>query len=100
MDNLLADLRSKVDYIILDLPPLGPVVDVRASSKYFDGFLFVVEWGATSRDLVVDAFEANPQVYEKCIGVILNKVDTLRLHFYTSKVPQDGLHKKYAAYYG
>lgn len=99
MGNLLADLGAKVDYIVVDLPPLGPVVDVRAAAKYFDGVLFVVEWGSTSRDLVVDAFEANPQVYEKCFGVILNKVDTHRLHFYTSKVPQDGLHKKYAAYY-
>ncbi|MDI4664834.1 AAA family ATPase [Xanthobacter autotrophicus] len=100
MGQLLADLGTKADYIVIDLPPLGPVVDVRAAAKYFDGVLFVLEWGATSRDLVVDAFEANPQVYEKCIGVILNKVDTHRLHFYTSKVPQDGLHKKYAAYYG
>lgn len=99
MGNLLADLGAKVDYIVVDLPPLGPVVDVRAAAKFFDGVLFVVEWGSTSRDLVVDAFEANPQVYEKCFGVILNKVDTHRLHFYTSKVPQDGLHKKYAAYY-
>lgn len=100
MGTLLADLGSKVDYIVVDLPPLGPVVDVRAAAKFFDGVLFVVEWGSTSRDLVVDAFEANPQVYEKCFGVILNKVDTNRLHFYTSRVPQDGLHKKYAAYYG
>ncbi|MFG1270211.1 GNVR domain-containing protein [Xanthobacter sp. DSM 14520] len=100
MGQLLAEIGTTADYIIIDLPPLGPVVDVRAAVKYFDGVLFVLEWGATSRDLVVDSFEANPQVYEKCIGVILNKVDTHRLHFYTSKVPQDGLHKKYAAYYG
>ncbi|MFG1342075.1 polysaccharide biosynthesis tyrosine autokinase [Xanthobacter autotrophicus] len=100
MGNLLAELGSKVDYIVVDLPPLGPVVEVRAAAKFFDGVLFVVEWGSTSRDLVVDAFEANPQVYEKCFGVVLNKVDTNRLHFYTSRVPQDGLHKKYAAYYG
>ena len=100
MAQLLSEVGAHADYIIVDLPPLGPVVDVRAAVKYFDGVLFVLEWGATSRDLVVEAFEANPQVYDKCIGVILNKVDTHRLHFYTSKVPQDGLHKKYAAYYG
>ena len=100
MGNLLAELGSKVDYIVVDMPPLGPVVDARASTKYFDGVLFVIEWGATSRELVVDAFEANPQVYEKCIGAILNKVDTRRLHFYTNRVPPEGLDKKYAAYYG
>ena len=63
------------DYIIVDLPPLGPVVDVRAAGSLFDAFLFVVEWGRTPRIMVQNILASDNALYEKCVGVIFNKVN-------------------------
>ncbi len=49
MRNLLAELSKDFDYIVLDLPPLGPVVDARAIAHRIDGFIMVVEWGKITR---------------------------------------------------
>ena len=40
-------LRESFDYVIIDLPPLAPVVDVRAINHVVDCMILVVEWGHT-----------------------------------------------------
>src|SRR5262249_33819436 len=44
---LFERLRRAYEYIIVDLPPLAPVVDVRAMTHLIDSFVFVIEWGRT-----------------------------------------------------
>jgi Mrp family chromosome partitioning ATPase len=36
---LFSDLREKYDYVIVDLPPLAPIVDVRSTSGLMDGYV-------------------------------------------------------------
>ena len=52
MRMLLAKAGNVFEYIVVDLPPLGPVVDVRAAASMFDAFVIVVEWGLTARSIV------------------------------------------------
>jgi succinoglycan biosynthesis transport protein ExoP len=75
MKKLIDGLREIYDYILIDLPPLNPVVDVRSTGKIVDSFLFVIEWGATSVDVVERALASAPMVYDNLMGVVLNKVD-------------------------
>lgn len=82
MSELLAEASAHLDYIVVDLPPLGPVVDVRAASAVFDAFVLVVEWGATPRRLVRTVLDAERAVRDKCLGVVLNKVDVKRMRLY------------------
>ncbi len=49
-----------------------------------DGFVFVVEWGRTARRMVRSTFQTEPQVAEKCLGVILNKADIEKMKLYRS----------------
>ena len=42
--QLFDNLRATYDYIIVDLPPLAPVVDVRATTRLIDCFILAVEW--------------------------------------------------------
>lgn len=70
------------DYIVIDLPPLAPVIDARAIAPKIDAFLFVVEWGRTPRHVVQTTLQEEWLVAERCAGVILNKVDTKRLRLY------------------
>ncbi|KQR73285.1 AAA family ATPase [Rhizobium sp. Leaf341] len=75
MQALLADLRQSADYVIIDLPPLEPLVDARAMAHLIDRFVYVVEWGGISEKAVLQAFDRAPLVIDKCVGAILTKVD-------------------------
>jgi succinoglycan biosynthesis transport protein ExoP len=72
---LFDKLRASYDYVIVDLPPLAPIVDVRATTPLIDCFILVVEWGRTRTDVVQHALHTAPNVYEALIGTVLNKTD-------------------------
>ena len=71
--QLFESLNKLFDYVVIDLSPLAPVVDVRAITHLVDGFVFVVEWGRTKIDVVEHALHGARGVYENLLGVILNK---------------------------
>ncbi|SDS99408.1 AAA family ATPase [Bradyrhizobium canariense] len=73
--NLFNQLRTSYDYVIVDLPPLTPLVDVRVTAPLIDFFILVVEWGRTKIDVAQHALHTAPNVYENLIGVVLNKTD-------------------------
>jgi exopolysaccharide transport family protein len=73
--KLFDKLRASYDYVIVDLPPLAPIVDVRATTPLVDCFILVVEWGRTKIDVVQHALHTAPNVYESLIGTVLNKTD-------------------------
>jgi capsular exopolysaccharide synthesis family protein len=73
--KLFDKLRATFDYVIVDLPPLAPIIDVRATTPLIDCFVLVVEWGRTSRDVVQHALRVAPNVYDALAGTVLNKTD-------------------------
>jgi capsular exopolysaccharide synthesis family protein len=79
---LLERLRGIYDYVIVDLTPLLPIVDVRATQGMIDHYIFVVEWGRTSIDLVQRSLKDVAGIYSKIFGVVLNKVGTNELKRY------------------
>ena len=72
---LFERLRQRYDYIIVDLSPLAPVVDVRAMTHLVNSFVFVIEWGRTKIDVVEHVLGESRGVYENLLGVVLNKAD-------------------------
>jgi capsular exopolysaccharide synthesis family protein len=82
--KLFDKLRATYDYIIVDLPPLAPVVDVRATTLLIDCYVLVVEWGRTRTDVVRHALHTAPNVYEALIGTVLNKTDMKAVKRYDS----------------
>ena len=89
-------LREKYDYVIVDLSPLAPVVDVRSTAHFIDCYLFVIEWGKTKISVVEQALSTARVVYDNLLGVVLNKVDFTRLGSYESNRGQS----YYNSYYG
>jgi polysaccharide biosynthesis transport protein len=75
MKDMLKAASAEYDYILVDLPPILPVVDVKACASLFDAFVLVVEWGGTSTDEIVRAVNASPIVAERLLGSVLNKAD-------------------------
>ncbi len=99
MARLLAQVAGEFDYVVLDLPPLGPVVDARAIAPRVDGFVMVVEWGGTSRKAVKDTLNAEAQIAGRCLGVILNKVDAGKMKLYEGYGSADYYASRYSHYY-
>jgi polysaccharide biosynthesis transport protein len=75
MKNLFERLRDHFDYIIVDLSPLVPIVDVRSALSFVDAYVLMIEWGTTNIETVERAVHSAKAVSDKVIGVVLNKVD-------------------------
>lgn len=99
MRDLIEEARKTFHYIIVDLPPLGPVVDAKAFEPLADGFVMVTEWGATPRRLVRAALQAEPQIAAKTLGMVLNKTDMKQLSRYASIGGAEEYIDQYSAYY-
>jgi succinoglycan biosynthesis transport protein ExoP len=99
MRNLLDQISADADYVIVDLPPLAPVVDARAMAGNIDAFVCVTEWGGVARRMVRQTLENEPQVVEKCLGVILNKVDMERMKLYRTFGSNEHYYSSYSSYY-
>jgi len=99
MKAVLKQAEDEYEFIIADLPPIGPIVDVRAIAPQLDAIVLVAEWGATARTLIRDTLMTHPIVREKCLGVVLNKVAMSKLRLYEHYGPEDYYSGSYAKYY-
>ncbi|MGA2292893.1 polysaccharide biosynthesis tyrosine autokinase [Bradyrhizobium sp.] len=99
MKQMIDGIREVYDYILIDLPPLTPVVDVRATTQIIDSYLFVVEWGRTDVEVVERALGSAPLVYERLLGVVLNKAELNRMRNYSGDAGYD-YQSKYHERYG
>ena len=95
--GLFDQLRRHYDYIIVDLPPLAPIVDVRAAAEFVDLYTLIIEWGRTRIDLVEHALAEARVVHENLHGVVLNKVDFNLLTRYEGAGSKN-YRKQYVAY--
>ena len=95
--ELFDQLRQRYEYIIVDLPPLAPIVDVRAAAEFVDLYTLIIEWGRTRIDLVEHALAEARVVYENLHGVVLNRVDFNLLTTYEG-AGSKYYRKQYAAY--
>jgi len=80
--KLFENLRSRYDYVLVDLTPLMPIVDARATTAFVDCYVCVIEWGRTTTDAVKHAFRDAHNISENMLGIVLNKADINRLRRY------------------
>jgi polysaccharide biosynthesis transport protein len=97
--KIIDELRAKYDYIIVDLSPVAPIVDVRATGHFIDTYVYIVEWGQTKVEVIERGLAEAGNVTSRLLGVVLNKVDTSTQsryeHYHGNKY-----HRKYYAKYG
>jgi succinoglycan biosynthesis transport protein ExoP len=99
MRNLVDELRRHYDYVIVDLPPLIPVIDARVTTNFTDTFIYVLEWGKTPIDAAKHSLTNAPEIFERILGVVINKVDMAAIRSY-ERYRSDLYHKKYHGHYG
>lgn len=68
-------VREDYDYVIIDAPPLGVVIDAAIIGKYCDGAVLVIEQGVIKRKVVQDVIKQLKRGEVRILGAVLNKVD-------------------------
>jgi succinoglycan biosynthesis transport protein ExoP len=99
MKKLIEALRAIYDYIIVDLSPVAPIVDVRTTGHLIDTYVYVVEWGRTEVELIERGFTEAQGVYDRLLGVALNKVD-LEAQSRYDRYYGNHFYRKYYSKYG
>lgn len=72
--HLLEALKKNYEYVIVDTPPVNPVIDGALIAKKCDGTVLVVECGQSEKVQVVRAKNQLEYAGVRILGVVLNKV--------------------------
>ena len=81
MKELISRLRETFDYVVLDTPPVGPVVDPVIVANLVDKTIFVVQWASTPRELVETSIQ-QVSIYKRVAGIVFNSVNQNRAQKY------------------
>lgn len=82
MSDILDRLRQHFELIIIDSPPLVPLVDGRALAELSDRIILALAWDQTPEDVVTHTVDLLAPVHERLLGTVLTRVDLRRLRFY------------------
>ena len=91
--TFMKEIRNYYDYIIVDTPPIGSVIDAAVIARYCDGGIFVVEPGVVSYKMAQKCIRQMEKSGCRLLGAVMNKVDTKRDKYYSS------YYKHYGGYY-
>ena len=88
--NKLEELKKEYDYIIIDTPPLGSVIDSAVIAAVCDGAVIVIEQDRISARQIKKTRDQLEKSGCRLLGAVLNKVNTT----------QGAYGKYYGNYYG
>ena len=72
MARLIAKLRTMYDFIVVDLPPVGAVVDAQTVSHLVDGMLVVLREDHTSKYVLEECVQQLTLTNTKILGFVVN----------------------------
>ncbi len=89
--KMMEQMRQYYDYIIVDTPPAGSLIDAAVVGRACDGALLVIESGKSSYRLEQKTKNQLEKSGCQILGAVLNKVDIRQNWYY-------GKYKSYEAY--
>ena len=89
-EELIIALKKTFDYVIVDTPPLGSVVDAAVAAKRCDGSVLVISEGKDSRKMTKSVLEQLKAANPNFLGVAMNNVEVRKNNYY---------YKRYYNYY-
>lgn len=93
-EALLDHLSQNVDYVLVDAPPVGTVIDAAQIAKSCDGTLIVVNYNSVRRQELIDVKEQLEQTGCPILGTVLNMVE------YDNYLNKKYYYKSYYSNYG
>ncbi len=82
-EDMIAILKEVYDYIIIDTPPLGSVIDSAIIARLSDGVVLVIEANMISYRFARDVKEQLSKSNCRILGAILNKVPRDKNGYYS-----------------
>ncbi len=81
MGRILASARKHFDYIVLDTPPIEPVVDGLYLSRHADMIVFVIKWASTPQSSAKHSVNALKENRNPHAGIVtlLNQQDRAKM---------------------
>lgn len=90
--EMVEHLREAYDYVILDTPPLGSVIDAALIARHCDGVLLVVPSNTYTRTEIMMVKQQLEAAGSNILGVVLNRYNARKSGFKKSM--------QYGSYYG
>ena len=97
--KFVEQVKEQYDYVIIDTPPLGSVIDAAVISKTCDGICMVISANEVSYRLAQKVKEQLEKGDCRILGVILNKV-RFKTRGYYNRYYSKYYGKYYGSYYG
>lgn len=96
-EELIRSARQVYDYVLIDTPPLGRVIDCAVITRTCDGVVLVIEAEAISYRYEQEVKEQLEKTGCPILGAVLNKVKFTRQRYY-GKYRKYGMYKAYKNY--
>jgi succinoglycan biosynthesis transport protein ExoP len=80
--DVLDYYRDRYELIVIDSPPLVPLVDGRALAELADRIVLALAWDQTPGEVFARTIDLLAPVHDRILGVALTRVDLSRLRFY------------------
>ncbi len=80
--DVLDHFRHRYELIIIDSPPLVPLVDGRALAELADRIILALAWDQTPGEVLSHTMDLLSPVHDRILGTVLTRVDLSRLRFY------------------
>ncbi|KHK92878.1 GumC family protein [Novosphingobium malaysiense] len=97
-EDLIENLRTQFDRIVLDLPPVLPIAYTRVLAERADAVVVAARWRKTTAFALKAALRRLPSDQVHVAGVALSQVD-LRQRAYFGKLDPAFYYKQYQKYY-
>lgn len=79
LGELIAVLRGRYDWVVLDSPPLLGLTDVKAMARHADHVIYAVRWGRTTDEIALNGLRVLRDAQANLLGSVLTQVN-LRRH--------------------
>jgi polysaccharide biosynthesis transport protein len=94
MKGLISGLKETFDYVVVDTPPIGPVVDPVIVANLADKTIFVVQWASTPREQIETSIQ-RVSTRKRVAGVVFNSVNQDRAKKYGGEFYHGKSYEKY-----
>lgn len=96
--DMLVSVRKVYDYVLIDTPPLGNVIDGAVIAEECDGSVMVIESGVISYRFAQEVKGQLEKSNCPILGVVLNKVDISKNGYYGKYYGKYGKYGRYGRY--